>query len=104
MQDTSKYLLEETNAIVAYVQSDEISLPADSKSEFIFNGKFQKLTLTLAAMCSSFFAVNAFDCRVWQVSNKVEAANVFYCRELGAAKNAISMVTQSVFSHKESRI
>lgn len=118
MIETMKYLVQETNALTGYVQSDEISLLWDvdvaSQSQFMFDGKFQKLTSVLAGMASAKFArlagqflpekddmLPVFDCRVWQVPNRAEAANTFLWRELDATKNAISMAAFSMFSDKE---
>lgn len=115
---TMQYLVKETNALTGYVQSDEISLLWDvdvnSQSQFMFDGKFQKLVSILAGMASAKFARYAskflpekdellpvFDCRVWQVPTRAEAANAFLWRELDATKNAISMAAFSMFSPKE---
>jgi tRNA(His) guanylyltransferase len=118
MVDTMKYLVEETHAIIGYVQSDEITLlwnvESDSDGEYMFSGRFQKMTSVLAGMASAYFTRLAdelipekknmlpiFDCRVWQVPNRAEAANAFYWRELDATKNAVSMAAHAYFSHKE---
>jgi tRNA(His) 5'-end guanylyltransferase len=117
MIDTTKFLAEKTNSVINFCQSDEISicLYTDQEStELFFNGKIQKLTSIVAAMCTAFFNKNVpkyipektdtlawFDCRVWNVPSLVEATNVFIWRELDATKNAISMVAQHHFSHKQ---
>jgi tRNA(His) 5'-end guanylyltransferase len=114
---TTKFLVEETGATVALVQSDEISLCIwndNYDTEVIFSGRFQKLTSVFASMATYFFnkelpkyipekanKMALFDCRVWNVPNLEEATNCFLWRELDATKNAISMVAQSQFSHKE---
>lgn len=117
MIDTMKYLVGETHAKIGYVQSDEITLlwhvESDEVGEYMFGGRFQKLTSVLAGLASAYFARLAsklmpekdnmlpiFDCRVWQVPNKAEAANAFYWRELDATKNAISMAAHAYFSHR----
>ena len=116
MIETTKYLVEKTHALIGYTQSDEISLvwhlEAGSVSEFMFDGKIQKLVSTLAGMASSKFAkliaknipekedeVPVFDCRVWQVPTKEIAADAFKWRELDATKNSISMAAHTYFSH-----
>jgi tRNA(His) 5'-end guanylyltransferase len=117
MVDTTTFLVEETNAIVGYTQSDEISLilfTEDPKSQLFFDGRIQKLTSVIASMCTAYFNRNLpaalpekadkfahFDCRVWNVPSKVEAVNALVWRELDATKNAISMAAQHYFSHKE---
>ena len=79
----------------------------------MFAGRFQKLSSILAATASAYFTrladtripekineLPTFDCRVWQVPNRQEAANTFYWRELDATKNAISMAAHAHFPHK----
>lgn len=115
MIDTTKFLLDETSATIGYTQSDEISLSwhyPDYKSEPLFGGKIQKINSVLSGMASAFFAVNAyrifggstypsFDCRVFNLPNLEECANAFLWRELDATKNAITMLAQTYFSHKQ---
>ena len=117
MIDTTKYLVEKTNAVVGYTQSDEISLclyTADPNTELFYNGRTQKLCSVVTSMATRYFNKNLpkalpekvdadadFDCRVWNVPTLMEAANVFVWRELDATKNAISMAAQHYFSHKE---
>lgn len=116
MQEVTKFLVEETNAKIGYVQSDEISLVWYSdnyESEIWFNGRIQKMNSVLSSMCTAKFnqlipsflpskkeKLAYFDCRVWQVPNLMEASNVFLWREQDCTKNAISMAAQSMFSHK----
>ncbi len=114
----TKKLVEETNALVGYTQSDEISLlfySDEIKSQVFFDGKIQKMNSVLSSLATSYFTLGAiqhwpslveelnpvFDCRVFQLPNKTEAANVFLWRELDATKNAISMAARCYFSHKE---
>jgi len=120
MIETTKFLVEKTHADLGYTQSDEITLfwyGATDESEFLFDGRFQKLTSVLAGMASAQFMkfmittsryadraiklTPSFDCRVWQVSNLDVAADVFAWRVGDAIKNSISMAAQAHFSHKE---
>lgn len=117
MIDTAMYLVEETNARLGYTQSDEISLVwwnANPESEYLFDGKFQKLTSVLSGMASAFFtrylperipekdkSLAVFDCRVWNVPTKREAFLNFLWRQDDAIKNSISMAAQAHFSHKQ---
>jgi len=58
MIDTTKYLVEETNAKIGYTQSDEISLIFYSdkyESQVFFDGRIQKMNSILASMCSVYF-------------------------------------------------
>jgi len=118
---TAKFLTEETNALIAYTQSDEISLllyQPDYKSSIYMSGRTQKINSVLAAKCSTFFNEHlaeylpakdklpankrpVFDCRCFNVPDKFEAVNVFLWREQDATRNSISMASQSVYSHKQ---
>lgn len=116
MLETTKFLVDETQAKIGYVQSDEISLCwilENHEQEFLFNGKFQKLTSILAASATAFFnkrlSVNipekshllpVFDCRVWNVPTLKEAYHAILWRQQDATKNAISMAAHTYFSHK----
>lgn len=115
MIDTVRFLVEQTSATVGYTQSDEISLLwfSDSiKREIFFDGRLQKMTSTLAALASVYFvrhlpaavpeladALPVFDCRVWNVPTREEAANVFLWREQDAAKNSVSMAARAHYPH-----
>lgn len=117
MVDTTKFLVEESNAACGYTQSDEITLAwysSDSRSQIYFDGRVQKMVSVLAATCTAFFNRElparipekaglwpVFDCRVWCLPTLEEAANCFVWRELDATKNAITMAAQSYYSHKE---
>ncbi len=118
MIDTAKYLVNETHALIGYTQSDEISLVwySDSiDSQIFFDGKIQKMVSVLASLATVMFneccqmnslqnaAVSMrpiFDCRVFQLQNKMEATNALLWREQDATKNAISMAARSMFGHK----
>lgn len=110
-------LIDRFNATVAYTQSDEITLAwfvdSTSKSEYIFDGRFQKMDSLLAAYASSIFnrelqtfipekgaCTEIFDCRSFVVPNLLEAYHAFLWRQQDCTKNAISMAAQSMFSHK----
>jgi tRNA(His) 5'-end guanylyltransferase len=115
MATVTRYLVQETNAVVGYTASDEISLAFYSdnpKSQIFFDGKIFKMTSMLASLCtakfnqstSEFFRtprpVGHFDCRVWQVPNKTEAANSLLWREQDATRNSILSAGYAHFSHK----
>lgn len=112
MQDTTEFLIKQTNAVLGYTQSDEITLCLYSdnfESQTFFNGRVQKLCSVLSSFATGFFNKNSpfdkplafFDCRVWNVPNSQEAANVFLWRELDATRNSILSAAQTVYSHKE---
>lgn len=118
MVDTTKHLVKETNALMGYCQSDEISLLLYSDkpgTQIYFDGRHSKITSQLAAQASVFFfsltqerldpcysaKTPTFDCRVWNVPNKSEAANCFLWRELDATRNSISMAAHHYFDQPE---
>lgn len=123
MQETCKYLVKETTAILGYVQSDEISLGWTDTQHCPFDGRVQKLESVLASMASAFFVhfigsrqytaefaplqdridrcIPCFDCRVFNVPTLEELANSFLWRENDAIKNSISGMALNFYSHKE---
>lgn len=112
MITTMKYLVEKTNACIGYVQSDEISLILPDDKDSLFNGRIQKLTSIIASMATAMFnsvihvsypdkPLAEFDCRVWNVPNRTEAANTILWREFDATKNSISMAARAYYSDKQ---
>ncbi len=116
MIEVTRHLVSETGALLGYTQSDEISLVwqmPDYKSQMLFDGKAQKLVSVLASMTAIKFGLLAqahwpervakllpcFDCRVFSLPNREEAANAILWREKDATKNSISMAARSVYSH-----
>lgn len=113
MVETVMHLAHATHARIGYTQSDEISLvwlADDPSSDILFSAKLQKMVSVLASMAAAKFArvcppgfedrLPHFDCRVFQLPSKEEAANAFLWRVMDARKNAISMLAQSHFSPK----
>jgi len=128
MQEVCKYLVDETGAVLGYVQSDEISLGWIDYSKAPFEGRIQKLESVLASIASAKFVqyveaskssglhvndgVNklwdrcnmhlpSFDCRVFNLPSMVELANAFIWRENDAIKNSITGMALYFFSHKQ---
>jgi tRNA(His) guanylyltransferase len=123
MINTTKRLVKETNALMGYTQSDEISLVYlwdKPETDVFFGGKVQKLTSILASMTTAIFnrellynfgefndgrdlldKIPHFDARVFNLPSKTEAANAFLWRAMDARKNAISMAAFSMFSPKQ---
>ena len=117
MVETAKYLVEKTQACVAYTQSDEISLAfpnRDLASPLLFDGRAQKLCSILAAMTTAKFnqeiakrlpekahLLPVFDARVWVVPSLELAAEHFLWREVDATRNSLTMAAQACYSHKE---
>ena len=117
MVNTTEYLVEQTNAVIGYIQSDEISLmfySDDLKSQIFFDSKIQKIVSVLASMTTAYFnsqvpyripekaeKMALFDARAWNVPSIEEATNVFVWREMDATRNSVSMAAQHYFSHKK---
>jgi tRNA(His) guanylyltransferase len=112
MIDTTKFLVEETNACIGYTQSDEISLVLDNN--VFFDGRISKITSVVASLTTAFFnselseflpekrnKLALFDCRCWNVPSKDEAVNSLIWRELDATKNSISMAAMKYYSHNQ---
>lgn len=116
MMETTKYLVDKTNALIGYTQSDEITLVWDfpaGGSEFMYDGKLFKLLSLLSAMATAKFnsliaknipekaeLLPVFDARVFQMPNKELAALALVWRELDASKNSVSMAASAYYSHK----
>ena len=127
MQETCSFLVEETNACLGYVQSDEISLGWENITKAPFDGRVQKLESNLASLTTGKFvqyiflealpddrihdmtkmlnkiekSIPSFDCRVFNVPTMTELANAFLWRENDAIKNSISGMSLHFYSHKE---
>ena len=129
MQEVCKYLVDETGAVLGYVQSDEISLGWKDYSKAPFEGRIQKLESVLASMAAAKFVqfieasksssplvinygidvlwhrtqihIPSFDCRVFNLPNEGELANAFLWRENDAIKNSITGMALHFFSHKQ---
>lgn len=115
MVETTKYLVQETGAVIGYTQSDEITLIlySDDNKTFIYHdGKKQKILSKLTAKCVNFFnekrkellpdhnKIAVFDCRIYQTPTLYDACNQLLWRENDATKNSIYLLARSVFSHK----
>jgi tRNA(His) 5'-end guanylyltransferase len=110
-------------AVFAYTQSDEISvlvtdfaLPTTSAW---FDGNIQKMASVSASIITAEFnhlrrmrhyetqptmadfKLAYFDARVFTIPDRIEVMNYFIWRNQDCARNSISMLAQSVFSHKE---
>ncbi len=118
MVATTRALVEETNAVIGYTQSDEITLVLYSDSidsQIWFDGKKFKTVTCLASFCSVMFyrmlllvfpdkatgPIPTFDCRAYNTPSKVEAVNAVLWREMDATKNAISSAARFYYSHSD---
>jgi|TARA_Y100000034_G_scaffold131983_1_gene193901 tRNA(His) 5'-end guanylyltransferase len=117
MQSVTAFLIKETNPVIGYTQSDEITLiwlNEERDSMIFFDGRIHKMVSVLAALATAQFnkllpnaipekadKLPVFDCRVWNVPNKGEAVNNLVWREQDATRNSISMAAQANYSHQE---
>jgi tRNA(His) 5'-end guanylyltransferase len=120
MIETCSALVEHFHARIGYTQSDEIGLVWLFDGECqdpLFGGRVQKLCSVLAGYATAAFTAAClrdrrlredylgrmphFDCRVLSLPDKTEAANMLLWREQDAYRNAVSMLAQSRFSHKQ---
>lgn len=114
MIETTKFLAKETNALISYHQSDEITLilySSDRSSAIYHDGKKQKILSKLTSKLANFFNTNRpkylpnhnliadFDCRIYQTPTLEDACAQLLWRENDATRNSISMVAQKEFSH-----
>ncbi|MCK9416530.1 tRNA(His) guanylyltransferase Thg1 family protein [Candidatus Dojkabacteria bacterium] len=114
MIETTEFLTKETNAVVSYTQSDEITLilySSDRKKSIYNDGKKQKILSKLTGKCVTFFnerrkellpkhnKLANFDCRIYQTPTLYDATLQLLWRENDATKNSISMLAQYYFSH-----
>lgn len=115
MTETTKYLVKETNAVVGYTQSDEITLilwSPDRKSHIYHDGKKQKILSKITGKCVSFFNENRikllpnhnkianFDCRIYQTPTLADACAQLLWRENDATRNSILVLSQSLYPHE----
>lgn len=120
MTEVTVRLVDETNAVFGYTQSDEISLvfySKEYKSQIYMDGRIQKMTSLLAALCTAEFNEIAsgiwpekflpgknlplFDCRVFQLPSKVEAMNSILWRVNDSVKNSVSMAASNYYTHHQ---
>lgn len=113
MNATAEHMLENTQgSVVAYTQSDEISLvfyQPSYQSEPMFGGRTQKLASVCASMATAQFnrigapewGPKQFDGRVFGLPGLTEAYNYLLWRERDATRNSIRLVGQEYFSHNE---
>ena len=118
MQTAALALCNETqSSVMAYVQSDEISLvlrnDQSERSEAWFGDRMQKLCSISASICS--VALNGrvaeltdgeappayFDSRVMCMPNKEEVFSCILWRQRDCVRNSISGLAQASFSQKE---
>lgn len=118
MVATTQFLMEETNAQVAYTSSDEISLgfmPSEKENgNYYFDGKLQKLVSITAAFATGYFNkyigdyipeksndLGFFDSRVFGLPDAQSVVDCLIWREVDCKRNSVSKAAASYFSHNE---
>ncbi len=113
MISTTTLLMQETNAVLGYTQSDEITLVINKSHEaqqIYFGGRFQKIASSLSAFATIKFnnllpeerrkLQPMFDARAWTMPKEKVGLNII-ARELNCVKNSITNLSLAFFSHKE---
>ena len=116
-------------AVFAYTQSDEISILltdfATPTTSAWFDGNLQKISSVAASIMTAQFNLRRlcgeggeceewsegpegvtpklayFDARIFTIPDRIEVMNYFIWRNQDCARNSMSMVAQTNFSHKE---
>ena len=115
MKAATAYVVEKTNALVGYCQSDEASFVWLDSCKIPFETRLFKLQSVLASMFTAAFIQNSrgivvdkvtklfptFDCRVCNMPSLDEAANMILWRERDSIKNSITLLALEHFSDKE---
>ena len=115
MVETSMALLKESNAVIAYTQSDEITLVlAPSQDNMYFGGRSTKINTILASLAGAVFNklvakylpekshLNAcFDSRCFQYPTEELVAECLLWRETDATRNSVSMAACSLYSNRD---
>lgn len=129
MDEAARVLCEKIQgAVIAYVQSDEISILVTDfdklETDAWFDGNVQKITSISASITTAAFnrvryaqwglgeiyntaqdiwdiPQAEFDARVWQLPYKEEVKNYFVWRQQDATRNSIQSVAQSLYSQKQ---
>ena len=116
MRSATAYVVEETGAALGMTQSDEASFVWLDDTKVPFGTRLFKLQSVLASMFTSAFIVEAgrnglapriakalpsFDCRVLNLPNLEEAANMVMWRSMDSVKNSITLLALEHFSNKQ---
>lgn len=115
MDESAKTVMAEVfpNALLAYVQSDEMTIfftdKISKKAQLPFDGKTEKiLSIAASAATAGFFKSDAnftgvplFDARLLKLEDVGDVLRYTHWRRLDARKNAISMAAECVYDHKE---
>lgn len=114
MHNATLEVLDQSNAIIAYTQSDEITLILPAQEQMLFGGRKSKIESVLAGIASVAFAkammtlipekkkeLPVFDCRAWQYPNPELCIESLLWRETDATRNSLTMACSALYSQKE---
>lgn len=114
MQEAAKAILDQTNGLTVYTQSDEITCILPASEQMLFGGRKSKIESVLAAIASVAFYkalvehlpektshIPVFDCRAWQYPNPELCVESLVWRETDATRNSLTMACSSLYSQKE---
>lgn len=116
MQKTAEALCKEFNCTLVETHSDEISMAWTDFSKAPFDGRYFKLVSNIASYAGVVFfhhirdiipdkiakgAFPSFDCRVFQVPDLTELANLFVWRQNDCIRGCLNQYAQQFFSHKQ---
>lgn len=119
MRNVTMKLVEETNALIGYTQSDEITLllySDDITKPIYFGGRISKIISVLSSVATYWFnhlvqqmdfpqrqriTPAYFDCRAWAVPSRTEAVNSLLWREFDATRNSIYSAARTFYSHEQ---
>lgn len=117
MVETTKFLVQESNASIGYTQSDEITLVfpnVDPTKQMLFDGKVQKICSVLASLASVKFnrevlsyipekahLLPVFDARVYNYPTLELTAENLVWRESDATRNSLTMAAHAFYPANE---
>lgn len=119
MSRVTESLVSGIHCCIGYTQSDEINLVLkgfENNKDALFGNRIFKLTSTIAGTASSVFLLSyweefgkedypniipSFDCRVINLPNKTETANMILWRNMDASRCAVNSAARYYFSHEE---
>ena len=116
MFKTADALCKEFNCTLVETHSDEISLGWLKVEQAPFDGEYFKLVSNLASYAGAVFfrhiqysipdklekgIIPSFDCRVFQVPDTIELANLFVWRQNDCMRGSLNQYAQQFFSHKQ---
>lgn len=114
MAVAAKAVLEITQGLIAYTQSDEITVIIPAQENMFYGGRRDKINSVLAAAASVAFnkaiAIHipekahldpVFDCRSWQYPTDDLCVESLLWRETDATRNSLTMACSAVYKQHE---